>query len=280
LPSYTVEISKEEYIKRGSKPWEINRADAETHGIYYQKKIEISSKGLETMYADAERHNEFRIKEEVEEKKGFFGKIKNKILPAQQEASIWNMWDKIRWELWYQKSLVEQEENLERFINFCATLFYKIGYKVEIVERDSNNGIDIRVVTNEGLKVAVLCRNPGAGGDEYYQNLYDEGILKPGERMQIPNPLQDKQGDINWVINNFLVHKAIQIKELPNELFDWVIVMTTTLFTEDAIKMAQEADDRGIVLIDCNDQMKFDRLMPSDMSLQEIEKFGRSLRKS
>jgi len=45
---------------------EINRANAETHGIYYQKEIKIPSKGLEKMYADAEKHNEFRIKEEDE----------------------------------------------------------------------------------------------------------------------------------------------------------------------------------------------------------------------
>ena len=137
-------------------------------------------------------------------------------------------------------------EKGDSFEHYCATLLHKMGFIVEKVEGGANDrGIDIRISSDDVIKtkIAVQCKH------------------YPDESSKISTDV---------------IHKAMSAKQLPNESFDKIIVMTSGFFTSESIKLAEET---GVGLFDYNEIKKLSSDLLGDMTLQEIDSFGSQFRK-
>ena len=131
------------------------------------------------------------------------------------------------------------------FEHFCATLLHKMGYIIQKVEGGPGDRmIDLRIISDEPIpiKFAVQCKH-------------------------YPNSSK--------IVSDVIQH-AISTLHLPNESFDKAIVMTSNLFTKDAIELANESN---IILFDTNEINKLSTKFLSKMTFEEIDSLGKSFRR-
>ena len=141
-------------------------------------------------------------------------------------------------DLWLKKFQNTKQQG-DEFEIFCAYLLEKEGYIIESVEGGARDrGTDIRAETSGSIstKIAIQCKH-------YPQKTVGDEVIRV----------------------------SMGSRELKDEKFDKVAVMTSGTFTKPAIKTATE---NNVELINYNDLYEFSQKHLNGITLDSIIKYG------